>query len=355
MLLACGCTVTIIYEKIIRVAESVTFIIYTNPNKREMRISMDNGKINRILDIYTKLIEGKLVNKMAEAQQYGVSVRTIQRDIDDIRSFLEEAVENTGIINNVYYNRSEKGYRLERNYPYNFNDGEILSICKIMLNSRALCKDEMRVVLNKLIECCVTKQNQKVVNGMIRNEFFHYIEPRHKTKLIDRLWEIAQAINNCHYIEINYERTKDKVIVSRKVKPVAIMFSEYYFYLTVYIGDEDVRKDFDNTNDKFPTIYRIDRIKSLKVLEEKFYISYSNRFEEGEYRKRIQFMYGGKLQEIKFKYKGRDIDAVLDKLPTAKVLGEENGVYTVSVEAFGKGIEMWLRSQGDDVVVIDNN
>lgn len=48
------------------------------------------------------------------------------------------------------------------------------------------------------------------------------------------------------------------------------MFSEYYFYITAFIDDEEVIKDFDVINDSFPTIYRIDRIKNLKVLDEKF-------------------------------------------------------------------------------------
>ena len=145
---------------------------------------------------------------------------------------------------------------------------------------------------------------------------------------------------------------KDKAVVKRKVTPVAIMFSEYYFYLTAFIDDEEVRKDFDVINDSFPTIYRVDRIKKLKVLNEKFHIPYSSRFEEGEFRKRIQFMYGGKLQKVKFRYSGLDIDAVFDRLPTAQVLTEEDGVYTVSAEVFGKGIDMWLKSQGDNVEII---
>ena len=73
---------------------------------------------------------------------------------------------------------------------------------------------------------------------------------------------------------------------------------------------------------------------------------------EGEFRKRIQFMYGGKLQKVKFKYKGTSVEAVLDRLPTAKILEEKDGVYTISAEVFGKGIDMWLRSQGDMVEVI---
>lgn len=109
-------------------------------------------------------------------------------------------------------------------------------------------------------------------------------------------------------------------MVKRKVKPVAIMFSEYYFYLTAFIEDEAVRKDFDVINDSFPTIYRIDRIKKLRVMDERFHIPYSSRFEEGEFRKRIQFMLGGKLQKVRFVYSGIDIDAILDRLPTAKIL-----------------------------------
>lgn len=102
--------------------------------------------------------------------------------------------------------------------------------------------------------------------------------------------------------------------------------------------------------------YSIDRIQRLTVTNEKFKIPYNDRFEEGEFRKRIQFMYGGKLQRVKFKYSGPDIDAVLDRLPTAQVLDydESSGTYTVSAEVFGKGIDMWIRSQGDYVQPISS-
>ena len=172
------------------------------------------------------------------------------------------------------------------------------------------------------------------------------------SKFIDRMWELGGAIREARYIEISYYRTKDKKTVKRKLQPLAIMFSEYYFYLTAFIDDETVRQRFDVINDSFPTIYRIDRIKKMTVLEERFHIPYSSRFEEGEFRKRVQFMYGGKLQKITFKYSGTDIDAILDKLPTAEILDEEDGIYTVRAEVFGTGIEMWLRSQGSYIELI---
>lgn len=309
-------------------------------------------KIQRVLQIYTKLSDGYVVNKAEEAQIYGVNERSIQRDIDDIRNFLDTDADRTGIVNSVVYDRIEKGYRLETLYKIRLKNSEVLALCKILLDSRAFTKAEMVEMLDKLITCCVPKSNQKLVQNLIRNEEFHYVEPRHKSEFIEKMWEIGRAVQESRYIEIDYFRLKDKEVVHRKVQPVAIMFSEYYFYLTAFIDDEEVKKDFDVLNDAFPTIYRIDRIRVLKVLDERFHIPYSSRFEEGEFRKRIQFMYGGKLQKVKFRYSGPDIDAILDRLPTAQIMDMDESGYTVTAEVFGKGIDMWLRSQGKNVRIL---
>lgn len=313
---------------------------------------MDNGKVDRTLGIYTRLMGGYIVSKIEEAQRYGVNERTIQRDIDDIRNFLETEVENSGIINSIIYDRYEKGYKLEQVYQLKLSNSEILAICKILLESRAFSKIEMQEMLDKLISCCVPKRNQKIVKELIANEEFHYVEPRHQSQFLDTLWDIGQAIRNCNYIEVDYERIKDKKIVNRKLKPLAIMFSEYYFYVTAFIDDEEVKKDFDVINDSFPTIYRVDRIQKLKICNEKFHIPYSSRFEEGEFRKRVQFMYGGKLKKVKFRYKGCDTDAILDKLPTAVVKSEDEDGIIIEAEVFGDGIDMWIRSQGEMIEMI---
>ena len=161
--------------------------------------------------------------------------------------------------------------------------------------------------------------------------------------------EIGQAIKNQQIIEIEYERMKEPRLVRRRVQPVGIMFSEYYFYLTAFLED---KTDFENPDDLFPTIYRIDRIHSFKALDEHFRIPYTSRFEEGEFRKRIQFMYGGKLERVKFRYSGPSIEAVLDRLPTARILSQDENGWTIEAEAFGKGIEMWLRSQGEYIEAV---
>lgn len=313
---------------------------------------MDSGKIERVLGIYSKLMNGALVNKAEEAQNYGVNERSIQRDIDDIRNYLDNQTTIDGTVNSIIYDRYEKAYRLEQIYNVKFTNPEILAICKILLDSRAFCREEMQSILDKLNSTCVPKSNQKLVKALISNEAFHYVEPRHRTKFLDTMWKIAQAANEHRYIEIEYERLKKKSIVTRRIKPAAIMFSEYYFYLTAFIDDDELRKYFSVEDDKYPTIYRVDRIKKIKEIDEHFQVPYQDRFEEGEFRKKVQFMYGGKLRKVKFKYLGNDINAILDRLPTAKIIDGNEGDYVISAEVFGDGIDMWLRSQGDMVKLL---
>ncbi len=310
------------------------------------------GKMDRILSLYTKLRAGCCIRPTDEAFRHGVTVRSIQRDIKDIQAYLFRQDDGASPVYAVEYDRRQKGYVLNRLDQSGFTNGEILAICKILLDSRAFTKKEMTDMLNKVVSHCVSPENQAVIRRLIKNEAFHYIEPHHKTVFIDKLWTIGQAIRTHHYIEIAYCRSKDKKIVARKLKPAAIMFSEYYFYLTAFIDDKDVQKHFDVINDSFPTIYRIDRIAELTVLPETYHVLYANRFQEGEFRKRVQFMYGGRLQQIRFQYSGPDIDAILDRLPTAVIEKKEGSVYTISAEVFGKGIHMWLRSQGNNVKLL---
>ena len=63
-------------------------------------------------------------------------------------------------------------------------------------------------------------------------------------------------------------------------------------------------------------------------------------------------MTGGPLKRITFEYTGLSVEAVLDRLPTAQIVKERDGVYTIRAETFGNGIDMWLRSQGKDVRLI---
>lgn len=305
-----------------------------------MESEQSESKSGRILSMYARLSAGQTLKKSDLAEEYHVAERSIQRDIDALRTFMDRE----HLDQNVVYDAKERGYRLVTAYDIGLTNDEILAVCKILLESRSMRKDEMLPIIDKLLDCAVPEKSRKAVKRLIGNETFHYMEPHHGKKLLNGLWELGQAIQEQHVIEIEYERLKEPKRVRRRVLPVGLMFSEYYFYLTAFLED---KTDFENPDDLYPTIYRVDRILDLKVLNEHFRVPYRDRFEEGEFRKRVQFMYGGKLQHIRFRYSGPSIEAVLDRLPTAIILNETADYWDVDAEVFGKGIDMWLRSQGE--------
>lgn len=313
--------------------------------QKDLKIAKD-----RLLAMYAQLAEGKPLYKAREAVKYNCSLRSIQRDIEDLRSFFADRSETTGVVQELIYDRKLNAYRLVPPLRNLLTNEETFAVLKVLLESRSLTKAELFPILEKLISCCVPPDNRRQVTDLIANEKYHYVEPRHKKEILEKMWNLSAAIRAHKEIKITYMRQSGDD-VSRVLKPVGIMFSEFYFYLVGFIDKENQLEKikFEVENDPFPTIYRIDRIKEYAVTDRHFNVPYQNRFEEGEFRKRVQFMYGGKLQKIKFWYKGPSVEAVLDRLPTAKIEQQNENGYLISAEVFGKGIDMWLRSQGDMV------
>lgn len=296
----------------------------------------------RLLLLREELDKGKNINKEEIKRKFDIDDKTFQRDIDFLRAFYTENI-NPEI--EIKYNKKKNGYILENNKD-RFRNEEILAISKILLESRAFCKDELDELLRKL-RLLSEEDEMKQVKEMIKNEKFNYVPLKHGKKLLDLIWELSKYITRQEIISINYTTKEGKSKVHR-IKPVSIMFSEYYFYIVSFMADKFVEDG--------PTIFRIDRIKKLQGAGENFEVPYLNRFEDGEFRKRVQFMLSGKLHTVKFEYTGI-LEVVQDRLPTAEVVEEikmDDGTkkYVITAEVYGKGIDMWLKSQGDKVKVV---
>lgn len=305
-------------------------------------------KTERIINISQRLAAGEAIIKSAEAERFGVNERTIQRDLDDVKTYY---ANDPTLNRELKYDRARKAYLLVQDSRQSLTNSEILTVCKILLESRSMVKEEMYPIIDKLVENCVPTQNKELVSSLIANEKYHYIEPHHGKKFVEKIWNIGSAVNEQRLIRIKYRKLKESEPVTRLVQPVGIMFSEYYFYLNAFIcADENYP---DAVRYQFPTSYRIDRIESYELLDEHFHLPYADRFEEGEFRKRVQFMFGGELKTVKFRYKGLSIEAVLDRLPTAKVISHsEKDGYIIRAEVYGDGVDMWLRSQGDSIELL---
>ena len=172
------------------------------------------------------------------------------------------------------------------------------------------------------------------------------MELHHHSHIQERLWELGEKM------EIVYQKmvTSDET-VKRVIQPVALLFSEYYFYLNAYIVEPDENGDYVQKYD-YPAVFRLDRILQYKELGIKFSIPYADRFEEGEFRKRIQFMFPGKLVKLQFYFRAVSAEAILDRLPTARVLSRQGDRFLIEAEVYGKGVLMWLLSQGERVEIL---
>ena len=307
----------------------------------------------RLLELYNRLLKNDDIDIEEYAKENKVSTRTVERDIKCIKDFL---ANNENQTRELIRNRKKKKYQLTYTEDsVNLTKSEILAISKILLASRAFLKEEISLIVDKIAKQCGSDEDLDLIQNLLKNEKFHYIELQHKKSFIDYIWDLGEAIKDKRKVEITYKKMEGNR-VKRIIDPVGLMFSEYYFYLLAHIENIDKEKYFCNKDDEYPTIYRLDRIEDFKVLNEKYIPTlYKNRFQEGVFRKQVQFMTGGKLRKLKFIYKGSSIEALLDKIPTAKAKEISVNTYEIKAEVFGDGIDRWILSQGNAIEIIEDN
>lgn len=293
-------------------------------------------KSYRVLSINECLSQGEAVSKKKLSDEFQVSEKTIQRDIEELKTFHYEKDRSI-----VRFDVGRHGYVLEKQSESHLTNKEIVLLNKILIDSRALNKEEFSQLFEKLVYQA-SPEDRKLIRELLLNECFHYVPMRHGKPLLDRIWETSNYIRQQRVLKISYQR-QDKVLKKYEVKPVGLVFSEFYFYLIAYIKDMDK---------PFPAIFRLDRISELIQTKETFTFPYVDRFEEGLLENRIQFMYSGELMKITFRFWGASLDAVLDRLPTARIKGKSDKGTIIEAEVFGTGIKMWLLSQMEFLEVL---
>lgn len=291
------------------------------------------------MEVFFRGLRGEQFTLGELADEYHVSAKSISRDISDIRTFLAEHVELVGNAQ-LLYSSSTRKYRLQ--FDEFFCNREMFAIIKILIGSRAIEKAEMMQIIEKLKRFS-SISDRKVISEMIFKEMYHYHGIfQQNRELLDLLWKLSICIQEKKEITITYYKM-DRSQVERRIRPVSVIFSEYYFYLIAY----DVSSEMTE-----PKYFRVDRIVGIVTHRNREGTVENDDFDEGKLRERSQFMFPGKLRKILFEFSGPSVQAVLDRLPTAKILKAEKGKYTIQAEVYGDGIKMYLLSQGSWVKVI---
>ena len=299
---------------------------------------MESTKHDRLLEIFFRSLRGEDLSVQRLAEEYNVSTKSISRDINDLKSFLADHRQLVGNTELVYSNQ-EKCYHL---YMDEFlTNQELLALLEVMIGARAFSKEELLTLTNKL-KGFTTVQDRPMLNDIIRKELYHYTEIKHDCVSVqETLWKLAKCITEKREITIEYYRA-DRAWKTHRIRPASVMFTDNFFYLIAFNTECDPDK---------PLYFRVDRIKYITEHRKKFSLADAPEFDEGLLRERSLFMWPGKLRTIRFEFTGSAIQAVLDKLPTAKIIERKGKTYIVEAEVYGDGIKMWLLSQGRRIKV----
>ena len=294
-------------------------------------------KSSRVLILFYRLFQGERINKTWVAMEFDTTERSIDRDIQTIRLMLAEVHSNHQLL----FDKRDSSYYLSHFEKFSLSSTEILLLLKIVLGSRSLCQEEMQGLLHSMRKLMPRYENQSLLNT-IQYEYEEYVEPAHKKPLIKMLGDLNQCIEERRKIRLHYTKRTDEV-VQREVMPLGVLSSEFYFYLVAFL---------DGEAHEYPAFFRLDRIHSFDILDERCPPRLHEKYHLGKMRQCLQFMQAGELVHITLRCTKEALEAVKDRLPNHQMSDETEGLYIIKAQVFGEGFLNWVLMQGDQVEVI---
>lgn len=302
----------------------------------------------RVLDIFIQLLTQPTLQKSVLMERYHTSASSIQRDLQTIRRLLDDRADHRiedpiqQVSKGVYSLHPDLFGTLGLTDLASLSDVERVAIAQVLLASRGFTKEEMQ----ELVTSLVGKKNQ--YQELIRNSLFLY-QDYFSEPILAKLQVISQAIESGNFVEFDY--TKNFETRHFVKKPLAIYFSDLYFYLATahHASEDDI--DLSQLNK-----FRINNLRNLVVNEDLYEpIDYAHRPQPGALAQVTGpfSFYGQPIDlEIEFYY---DPVYVLDRFPESRIVPEHStkGSTRIRIQTNdGYGLKMWLLMQGKQLKVL---
>ncbi|KQM75183.1 DNA-binding transcriptional regulator [Pedobacter sp. Leaf216] len=211
----------------------------------------DTTRLSRLTAILTQLQTKRLLTAPELAKRFSVSVRTIYRDI--------KALEQAGV---PVYTEEGKGYRLMEGYkipPVMFTESQanalILAEQLVLKNKDASFIKDYLEAIDK-IKAVLGHQVKDNVNLLAERTRFtqNFNNERNSNNLSD----LQFALTNFYLTQIDYTNEANQTS-SRLIEPFALLSTQENWLLVAWCR---LRHEF--------RFFRLDRIKKLEMLAEKF-------------------------------------------------------------------------------------
>lgn len=211
----------------------------------------DTKRLSRLVAILTQLQTKRVLTSTKLSEKFRVSVRTIYRDI--------KALEQAGV---PILTEDGKGYTLMEGYkipPVMFTESEanalILAEQLVLKNKDSSFIKDYSEAIEKIK--AVLKQTEKDKANLLadRTRFEQNINRERNS---DKISQLQNALTNFSLIKIEYTNEENKTS-NRIVEPFALISTNENWLMIAWCR---LRKEF--------RFFRLDRIKKLHILDEKF-------------------------------------------------------------------------------------
>jgi predicted DNA-binding transcriptional regulator YafY len=211
----------------------------------------DTKRLSRLTAILTQLQTKRLLTSTILAEKFGVSVRTIYRDI--------RALEQAGV---PILTEDGKGYTLMDGYkipPVMFTEKQanalILAEQLVLKNKDTSFIKDYSEAIDKIK--AVLKQSEKDKANLLADRT-RFEQNVNRERNSDNLSDFQFALTNFCVTKIEYTNEENKTS-SRLIEPFALLSTTENWLLVAWCR---LRKDF--------RYFRLDRIKKMETLAEKF-------------------------------------------------------------------------------------
>lgn len=211
----------------------------------------DTNRLTRLTAILTQLQTKKLITATALANKFGVSIRTIYRDI--------RTLEQSGV---PVLMEEGKGYSLMEGYrlpPVTFTESEANALITaekfVSKNKDTSFVNEYSGAIAKIKAVLRgdTKENAELLSNRM------LVSQGSGDKTSNHLANLQLALTNYNLAKIIYQKAGNEEASPRLVEPFALLSTQENWVLVALCR---LRKDF--------RIFRLDRIHHLEIQNEKF-------------------------------------------------------------------------------------
>lgn len=263
-------------------------------------------KINRLLEIVIILMNRGTVTARELSQRFGVSMRTIYRDVDDLSSSGVPVYSSKGV---------GGGISLLENYSIGkalLSEKETESILFALKTLQATKYPEIDSIFEKL--------GTIFKNGAADWIHIDFSPWGSDPNQYDKMTLIKNAILNSKIIEFDYI-SANNTRTHRRFEPLRLIFKGQAWYLW---GWCEARLDYRT--------FRISRIRELKTLDENF-IRHRERFpsaktNEGEGASKPEY---NPLVSLSLKFSEEALSRLYDDYDDDLIINNNDGTYTLNI------------------------